>query len=42
MDDLFTNGFERIAIPGVGHFPHGLPGQLTPSNHPALEGLTEP
>ncbi|MBD9726521.1 alpha/beta hydrolase [Streptomyces caniscabiei] len=22
MDDLFTNGFERIVIPGVGHFPH--------------------
>ena len=22
MDDLFTNGLERIVIPGVGHFPH--------------------
>lgn len=22
MDDLFTNGFERIVIPGAGHFPH--------------------
>jgi pimeloyl-ACP methyl ester carboxylesterase len=22
MDNLFTNGFERIVIPGVGHFPH--------------------
>ncbi|KUL37294.1 alpha/beta fold hydrolase [Streptomyces regalis] len=22
MADLFTNGFERIVIPGAGHFPH--------------------
>ncbi|MFJ9988512.1 MULTISPECIES: alpha/beta fold hydrolase [Streptomyces] len=22
MDDLFTNGFERIVIPGAGHFLH--------------------
>ncbi|KUL36369.1 alpha/beta fold hydrolase [Streptomyces regalis] len=22
MDDLFTNVFERIVIPGAGHFPH--------------------
>lgn len=22
MDDLFTNGFERVVIPGAGHFPH--------------------
>ncbi|MBE4741728.1 MULTISPECIES: alpha/beta fold hydrolase [Streptomyces] len=22
MDDLFTNGFERIVIPGTGHFPN--------------------
>ncbi|MDX2600334.1 alpha/beta hydrolase [Streptomyces caniscabiei] len=22
MDDLFTNGFERIVVPGAGHFPH--------------------
>jgi hypothetical protein len=22
MDDLFTNGLERIVIPGAWHFPH--------------------
>ncbi|MGX1474233.1 UNVERIFIED_CONTAM: pimeloyl-ACP methyl ester carboxylesterase [Streptomyces canus] len=22
MDDLFTNGFERIVTPGARHFPH--------------------
>ncbi|MET9792074.1 MULTISPECIES: alpha/beta fold hydrolase [Streptomyces] len=22
MDDLLTNGFERIVIPGARHFPH--------------------
>ncbi|WP_406004892.1 hypothetical protein OG440_00975 [Streptomyces sp. NBC_00637] len=45
---------ERRAVLGAGHFLHleqpktvadhilRLPEQLTPSNHPELEGLTEP
>ncbi|MEU9173448.1 alpha/beta hydrolase [Streptomyces sp. NPDC048420] len=52
MDDLFTNGFERIVIPGTGHFPHlEQPKTVAdhivdflnghPASHPELEGLTE-
>ncbi|MDQ0761529.1 alpha/beta fold hydrolase [Streptomyces canus] len=22
MDDLYTNGLERVVVPGAGHFPH--------------------
>ncbi|MFJ8046631.1 alpha/beta fold hydrolase [Streptomyces luteogriseus] len=53
-DDLFTNGLERVVIPGAGHFLHleqpktvadhilGFLNSRPPSDHPELERLTEP